>query len=349
MKRFVTTLAAMALLTACFDDPTSDLRGGPSEIRLSRSVVFLNPGASVVVQGTLLDGQGNVLPGVVSFSTADASVATAADVDTLEGQTETSGEITGVAGGATYVRASGGGVTDSIYVIVIPATFTGTIAPATTTVGTDIVISSTSLLTFDPDAVTVAVNGIPMFITAATASSVSFQAAEVSGGTVTISGLKLGGTIDLPGSLDATTAITVTDISDNDTTTALAVTPPAAVGDSVIVYGAMSGADVRDYLKFTMPVTAAITVRIEFIGDGSGSDDDNPDYDLVVCTTLSATGTCSYSQDIIPGNAASSVSNPEEGTTPSVASATRVWLRTFGYYATGGAPSQPYRLVIKFE
>jgi hypothetical protein len=91
------------------------------------------------------------------------------------------------------------------------------------------------------------------------------------------------------------------------------------------------------------------TVTLSFFGNGSGSSDANPDFDLVVCTTLSGTGSCSYAQDIIPGNAASVVNQPETGTTGAIAGGAQVWVRTFSYYATTNAGEHAYQLKIKTQ
>ncbi len=316
MKRFVTTLAAVALLTACFDDPTSDLRGGPSQIRLSRSLAFLNPGTSVVVEATLLDQQGNVLPGVVSFSTADASVATAADVDTLEGLTETSGEITGVAAGATYVRVAGGGLTDSIFVVVVPTAFNGTISPATATVGQAITVSGTSLFGFNPDSVTVTVDGLPAVVVSATTSQVVFAPPTASGGVVNINGLTVLGNIYI-GSMDATTTITVTEANEpaNDGPPGATITAPSAVNASSEGYGVLDApcgwaagcggdqgvGDLDDFFSFTTPAgTDSMNFEVEVYWNN-----DHIDIDGFVLNAGGG-GFC-----VIDGCAGASASDPE--------------------------------------
>lgn len=353
MKRFVTTILAAVAVAACFDDPTSDLRGGPAAIRLNASTLFLEPAESVGVVANLVDAQGNQVPGAVTFTSVDPAVATAGDVgSTIPGDVEHSGWVKSVAaaGGATYVRATGGGITDSIYVIVVPSTFSGTVT-AGAALGDPSTIAATSVITFDPASAEVFVDDVPTFVTAATTSQITFIAPATTAGVVSVGGLKLVGSIDLP-ALVSGTPITVADASEpgnNASGTAVAVTPPAAVGDSVIVYGSVDGADPSDYYTFTMPVTAVVSVRLEFFGDGSGSDDLNPDFDLVVCDSLSGTGGCSYAQDDIPGNGASSLSNPEEGSTPSMASGKVIFMRVLPYFATGDAKGMVYRIIVRFD
>ena len=266
MKRFVTTLAAVALLTACFDDPTSSLRSGPSQIRLSRSLAFLNPGTSVVVEATLLDQQGNVLPGVVSFSTADASVATAADVDTLEGLTETSGEITGVAAGATYVRVTGGGLTDSIFVVVVPTTFPGTFSAATTTIGNTISVTASGIFSFDTATAAVIIDGAPALLLSKSSTELTFAPTVTTDGLVHVEGLVVLGNIAI-GGLEATATLTVTDPSEpgNDAPAGGAtITLPAATGDSVVVYGSTGGSDVDDFFTITTTTGDSLDIVVDW-------------------------------------------------------------------------------------
>src|SRR5262249_41342337 len=124
----------------------------------------------------------------------------------------------------------------------------------------------------------------------------------------------------------------------------------ANVGDSSITYGAMDGsADIRDYYKFTMPGGAAsntVSVQLAFFGNGSGSDDPNPDFDVVVCPTPSGAGRCAAGQDIIPNNAAWATNQPEAGTATAVVGGTTVFVRTFEYFATGAGIGS-YRLRVK--
>jgi hypothetical protein len=342
MKRFVTMLLAAVAVTACFDDPTSDLRGGAAQIRLSRSQVFLNPAGSIVVEGTLLDAQGNTVPGFVTFETADASIATVAATDTLEGNIETSAEITGVTGGATYVRATSGGVRDSIYVVVVPQTFTGTISPATTTVGTEITVSATALIGFDPDEAAVTVGGLPAIVTSVTSSELKFVAPTASGATVTIDGLLLLGNIPL-GSLDATTTITVTETDEpaNDApSTGGAITMPSAVGDSVIVFASEGGSDVDDYFTVVPGASGTYQVTLDW---PSGAD-----IDMALLGSSGAWTSCNPATQ--PGGDYFACS-AATGANPEVATATLTGGTTYRLYVNlfddNGEPQHIYRLIIK--
>ncbi len=334
--------------SACFDDPSSDLRGGATALNIDRTTLLLTPAASVGVLAYLQDAQGNPLPiESITWESVDPAIATvAADAENLTpGLTSARAFITGVAGGATYIRATAGGFSDSVLIGVFPAAFTGSVAPSTTTLGTAVVITAPAGLSFVPADVVVRVNGGLALVTAATASSVTIQSPAAAAGEVTLEGLVLTGSAFTLPELAATTALTVTDASEpgnNASATAAAVTGLSAVGDSAVIWGSMStSGDAADYYTFTMPATGTINVRLSFVGDGSGDDNDNPDFDVVVCTTLSGTGTCTYTQDLVAGNGASSVSNPEVGATSSIASGAVVYVRTYAYVS---ANPTPYRL-----
>lgn len=339
MKRFVTTLAAVALLTACFDDPTSSLRGGPSQIRLSRSVAFLNPGTSVVVEATLLDQQGNVLPGVVSFSTADTSVATAADVDTIEGLTETSGEITGVAAGATYVRATGGGLTDSIFVVVVPTTFPGTFSAATTTIGNTISVTASGIFSFDTATAAVIIDGAPALLLSKSSTELTFAPTVTTDGLVHVEGLVVLGNIAI-GGLDASTTLTVTDPSEptNDGPPGPSITMPAA-GSSTVVYGAVDGDGVAssatgDYDDFfTLTATTADSVEITLDWANSAID-----IDLIPLTTAFA---------CVPAGCPGATGDDPEVVRARLAAGTTYYILVELWDNHGEVTPAPYRLTVR--
>ena len=200
----------------------------------------------------------------------------------------------------------------------------------------------------------VSLNGARALVMRRAADTLYIIAAVPGTSTVSVTNVKVG-TATIPSLLTSgtTTVSAVTGEANepgNDASATATAVTVANVGDSAIVYGAMDGTtDVRDYYKFTMPGGAAsntVSVQLAFFGDGSGSDDLNPDFDVVVCTTLSGAGSCSYGQDIIPGNAASATNQPEQGTTAAVVGGTTVYVRTFEYFATG-AGIGAYRLRIK--
>jgi hypothetical protein len=127
----------------------------------------------------------------------------------------------------------------------------------------------------------------------------------------------------------------------------------AALGDTARVVGAMNGgADTSDTYTFIMPATGTVTVTLSFLGTGAGTSDLLPDFDVVVCTSLQVTGVnagqCRYNQDLIPGNGASLATQPETGTTTSIAGGTRVYIRTYAYFVSASGFAS-YKLLVKTQ
>ncbi len=340
MKRSVATILAVAGFAACFDDPTSALRGGASRVRLSLARVFVAPQESVTVSGTLLDDQGNPVPGTLSCASADANVATAGDLpgDTVPGLLESSGYVVGQLAGATYVRVTSSGVSDSIYVVVVPVAFTGTVAPAAANVGDTITLTAPASITFDTANASVTVNGADAIITAASTTQVRFVSPAATGGTVTVGGLVLLGSIDVP-PLDATTTVNVTDAGEpaNDAFgTAPAMALPTAVGSFTEVYGSVTdGSDVDDILA----ITTTTADSLEFVLDWPNG---SIDIDMYV---LDAAGTLAVCGDDFIGCSAATGSDPESGSARLAASTTyKIYVNLFD---AGGEPTPAvYRLRI---
>lgn len=278
MKRSLVTILAVVSLAACFDDPTSSGRNGPSRLRLSNSRLFVEPGDSVIVSGTVLDDQGNPVPGTVSFTSVDPVVATAGDLPetVIPGALESSGFVKGLVAGATYVRVTHGGLTDSLYVVVVPPTFTGTLSPANPTVADTVTITAGGAVLFVPANVTVTMGGAPMQVVSATATTVRFMPVFTADGEVLVGGLQLVGLIDLPPLL-ATTLVNVQDPEpDNESPGAgLVIASPAAVGDTVYSFGAVTGNatngvggdDVDDFFSFTPAVSMGVRVEVEWLDE----------------------------------------------------------------------------------
>ena len=279
MKRSLVSILALAAIVGCFDDPTSAGRNGPARLRMSLNQTFLDPNEEVTVQATVLDEQGNQLFGAVTFSSDDPNIATAEDVadGALPGGVGSTGLITaGTTAGATWVRATAGGVTDSIYVVVVPPTFAGTITPAAPTVSDTVTISTSGALLFVPANVTVSMGGAPMQVVSATATSVRFIPVFTADGEVMVGGLQLVGTIDLP-PLVATQLVNVADPENaNDAPGGgLVIASPGAVGDTAVSFGAVTGDatngaggdDVDDFFTFTPAVDMGVRVEVEWLDE----------------------------------------------------------------------------------
>ncbi len=122
--RLLAAAFAAAGLAGCFDDPTSSLRNGPTDLLLSHTTVAVVFGDSIRVEARAVDSQGNVLPITGAAWTTDNASVAAVNVAATQMPDEASSRAyvraTSAAGGYTYVRVSGRGLTDSIRVVTVP-------------------------------------------------------------------------------------------------------------------------------------------------------------------------------------------------------------------------------------
>ncbi|MDH3497396.1 MAG: hypothetical protein OER21_11585 [Gemmatimonadota bacterium] len=117
MKRVLfgcVVLGAVAV-AACASDPTSEISGTPTRISKSLSVVNLAAGDSTVVTAETRDAQNVALTTLPTFASADAAVATVRDAY-LPPLAQARFFVKGVAAGATVVRLSADGISDSVIV-----------------------------------------------------------------------------------------------------------------------------------------------------------------------------------------------------------------------------------------
>ncbi len=158
MKRSVVAVLMVAGLSACFDDPTSSLRGGPAAVVLDRSAVLLINGDSVRIEARITDAQGNPLPiSSPSWTSDNPAIASVTPAETQAGAVVTAAYIKALngLGAVTFVRFSSRGVGDSIRVTSLPlsvfpagtSAVTGTAAADTLAGGTAINAGDTLVVT----------------------------------------------------------------------------------------------------------------------------------------------------------------------------------------------------------
>jgi hypothetical protein len=159
-KRAICAAFAFATL-ACAGDPSKSLRSGPFLLSVAPTVAFLNPTKSVSIVVVVRDEQLNPVPLAIAATSANPATATV-EVDTSrhfpDGATQ-GFLVTAVAPGQTTLTVTAGGLTGSIVVNVVPVTFGGALSSTTPRGGDTLTISSTAVLKFDPDSVTVTFGG----------------------------------------------------------------------------------------------------------------------------------------------------------------------------------------------
>jgi hypothetical protein len=109
-----------AMTAACKSDPLSDHDGTPAAIALDFTELDLAVGATGSVTASVLDGRSLALAEPVSFSTRAAGTATVALDPTYAPVPATSSRavVSAVAPGTTFIIVTGGGITDSVKVVV---------------------------------------------------------------------------------------------------------------------------------------------------------------------------------------------------------------------------------------
>ncbi len=226
MKRLSKVFVAAAILAAtavaCFDDPTSSLRNGPSRLQVSRLAATIQAGDSIAVQAVVLDEAGNALPAEgASWSSADETIA-AVRVDTdrpAPGDAFTRAFIRGISNqaGVTTVTVSVQGVQASVRVTVLPATFPGGVTitgtavadtiirnrpapqPAESlpyTAGDTITLDATVTVTFNDATSSVIFGAAPGYILSRTATQIKAMARVPYAGPVTVTNLTYAGSAE---------------------------------------------------------------------------------------------------------------------------------------------------------
>lgn len=240
MKHLSSIVLAAAVVAAgavaCFKDPTSSLRNGPSQVLLTRSSVFIPVGDSLSVQAEVKDDQGN------TFDVADAAW-TSSDPAVAVVNADTSRPIPLHIFSRAFIRATGGGdavvhftshgISDSIAVVAMPVSFAGAVTyPAGLMMADTITIAATPVLTFT-DSTTVTIGGVPAVLLSQTPGLMKMVAGGpvAAGSTVQLTHLLLLGRIDM--SLTATTTVAVASTVRGGSATVNAAT--YNVGDTITV------------------------------------------------------------------------------------------------------------------
>ena len=141
MKHLRLIVLAFAVIaagaTACFKDPTSSLRNGPSRIELTRSSMVLKVGDSLSVQAVVKDDQGNTYDAGDAAWTVDVAAIAAVRKDTtvvIPFNAYTLGFVRGVAaaGGVAIVTVTSHGLTNTVRVVILPTALTASAAVTVT-------------------------------------------------------------------------------------------------------------------------------------------------------------------------------------------------------------------------
>jgi len=350
MKHLSSIVLAVALMaagaTACFKDPTSSLRNGPSRIQLDRSSVFLSVGDSIAVNAEAKDAAGNTFGAgdAVWTSSAPTVIAVRRDTSvTIPGDAFSRAFLRAAAPGLSWVYVTTHGLTDSVQAYGLPQTFSGAVTtPAGSMMGDTISIAATSVVGFT-SATTVTIGGTAAYIISQTPTLLKVMAARPAdaGSAVVLGHLQMLGVIDLSLTADTRIGVAAT-IRANGWSPANQDPATAPAFNLVDLYtspiiGVVTAAVPDNYWKFTTPATAdSVEFTVEWGTDA--------DIDVAI---LNATGTACISA-LLPGSCYSTMgssANPEVGRWRLAAATT--YVINPEVYTLGAAAAVTYKITFR--
>jgi hypothetical protein len=273
MQRHLLGLAALAMVLSaagCVKDPTSGLAGTPTRIVASYAKLLMTEGDTVRVTAELRDEQGAPLDIMPVASAPTPAVVDVVRQSQASPQAYLQVDVAGVAAGAGIIVLSYESLADTITVAVFPVTFDGAVSVKT---------AAGSVVTFDPAATTVDIDGVParpLTLTADAITVIARNAKPVAAAKITLNNVVfLAGTADetpiLAIDAEATPAIRgeATEPANNDPATA-----PTVAVNGAYVEGLISSTDADDFWAFTIAAGADVTIEVAFDGDGGSPDID---------------------------------------------------------------------------
>jgi hypothetical protein len=152
-RRLFGALGVIAVLTwagACKEDPLSDLDGNPAAVTTNFSNLQLAIGGEQTIRASIVDARATPLAVPITFSACSADITVTEDPDYHPiPATSAQAIVTAVTANPSCVVVSGGGVSDTITVAVLPLGFGGTASTTTPQVGQLFTLNSTTVLKFD--------------------------------------------------------------------------------------------------------------------------------------------------------------------------------------------------------
>jgi hypothetical protein len=158
-RRFFGICGALTGLTlvsgSCIDDPLADLDGAPAAVVTDHALLVQAIGERDTVIAKVVDGRFTALQVPITYTACDADVSVTATpgYDPVP-PVSVSFIVQAITSGASCVVVSGGGVTDTVDVGVLPTSFSGTVSSTTPQGGDTLTINSTAELKFDTALVT---------------------------------------------------------------------------------------------------------------------------------------------------------------------------------------------------
>ncbi len=296
-------LAAVAGLGSCGGDPTGDSIGVGEHIVADPTSVFVGEGGSEFVVVQLLDTLGNQQAADFEVQNVGAGITVEKDTTylqtTIGTQLETASRfiVSGQTPVATTFDVVSGGISTTVPVKVVPASFAATFSNPAPVQNEVVTITAAPGYKFLPDA-NIEFAGAPSVVTVRSPDSTSFS--FVPAPTLDTVALRTDGVVtgveapNIPGvALEVPTADSIT-IPSIDTlfpaaapaTAPVIPTPPAGQTSGFFDAGAFTGADVTgdggigaQYYQFTVTEAGIYTVAVGW--------ESTSDVDLIICSDAS--------------------------------------------------------------
>lgn len=235
------TLAALAVVTVagCKKDPLSDLDGNPAAVLTNFSYLQLGIGDEASFTAQIIDARATPLAVPITFSpcTGDVTVTTDTSYHPVPA-TSARAIVTAVSANPSCVVVSGGGVSDTVVVAVLPEAFNGTLSATTLQGGDTLTITSSATLKFDTATVSVTFGGgTAGLIASKTPDVVTVLVPFGATGAITINGIDVTYVEGLVVSLPAAAVTQTGDLwtGDDAFATAPTIAVPSVVGTQTVV------------------------------------------------------------------------------------------------------------------
>lgn len=294
MQRHLLGLAALAVVlgaAGCVKDPTSGLAGTPTRIVASYAKLLMTEGDTVRVTAELRDEQGAPLNIMPVASAPTPAVVDVVDQEQASPQPYLQFDVAGVAAGAGIIVLSYENLADTITVAVFPVVFDGAVAVKTGGQLDTVTIAAGSVVSFDPAATTVTIDGEParmLTVTADAITAIARNAGAVAAATITIDNVVfLAGTADETPiqTIDAEATPAIRGEANEPGNNAWDAATDTPIPLNGFVEGLLSSSDADDYLVFTLAADATVTITVAFDGDGG-----DPDIDAYLLGVDAAAG-----------------------------------------------------------
>lgn len=234
IRGMVAVVAALGIAAACAEDPLSDLDGGPASIAATFSTITLTLGDTGTLTASVLDGRSTPLTIPVTFTACTPATTVTLDPSYAPVPvTSSQALVIATQEAPACVELTGGGLTDTVNVVIPPSTFPGAISNLTPASGSEISIASTAFLKFVPAAVAVSFGGTLGTVTSATTDTIKVLVPFAGAGPLTVSGINVTWVPGLTVALPTVSSVTPTGdfwAGDTNFTTAPVIPIPATAG-----------------------------------------------------------------------------------------------------------------------